>query len=76
MSSLSHRLRTLTPGQYEIRGSDQEGIRRALLFPKHILRAEREADAPRREALAIQRERLRTIRKEQKSAPNNRYIAR
>jgi hypothetical protein len=67
MSSFSHRLRTLAPGQYEIVAvRTKRGITRALLFPKSILRAEWEADAPMREALAIKRERLRTKREERK----------
>jgi hypothetical protein len=35
-----------------------------MLLPKAILEAERAADAPFREAMAIKRERLRTIRAE------------
>ena len=67
MSSFSHRLRTLAPGQYEIvEVRTKRGITRALLFPKAILRAEQEADAPLREALAIKRETLRARREERK----------
>lgn len=63
MSSFSYRLRTLSPGQYEIvEVRTRRGITRALLFPKDILRTEWEADAPLREALAIKRERLRAKR--------------
>jgi hypothetical protein len=46
--------------------SDPEMIAAFLLFPKSILRAEWEANAPMREALAIKRERLRTKREERK----------
>jgi hypothetical protein len=43
--------RTLAPGQYEIvEVHTRRGITRALLFPKAILRAEWEADAPVRGA--------------------------
>lgn len=67
MSSFSHRLRTLAPGQYEIvEVRTRRGITRALLFPKNILRAEWEADAPMREAVAIKRERLRARREAKK----------
>jgi hypothetical protein len=67
MSSFSHRLRTLAPGQYElVEVQTKRGITRALVFPKAILEAEREADAPLREALAIKRERLRARREERK----------
>ena len=55
MSSFSHRLRTLAPGQYEIvEVQTRRGITRALLFPKDILRAD------------IKRERLRARREERK----------
>jgi hypothetical protein len=46
----------------------KRGITRALLFPKVILEAEREADTPLREALAIKRETLRARREERKKA--------
>jgi hypothetical protein len=36
----------------------RRGVTRAVLFPKAILRAEFEADAPMREAMRIKRERL------------------
>jgi len=69
MSSFSHRLRTLAPGQYElVEVRTKRGITRALLFPKVILEAEREADTPLREALAIKRETLRARREERKKA--------
>ena len=61
-AAFSNRLRTLASGQYEIvEVRTRRGITRALLFPKDILRAEWEADAPMREALAIERKRLRTM---------------
>jgi hypothetical protein len=67
MSSFSHRLRILAPAQYEIvEVQTRRGVTRALLFPKDILRAEWEADAPIREALAFKRERLRARREERK----------
>ena len=66
-AAFSHRLRALAPGEYEIvEVRTWRGITRALLFPKEILRAEREADAPLREALAIKREQLRAKREERK----------
>jgi hypothetical protein len=55
---------TLAPGQYKIvEVQTRRGITRALLFPRDIFRAEWEASAPLREALAIKRERLRAKRK-------------
>jgi len=67
MSSFSHRLRTLAPAQYEIvEVQTRRGVTRALLFPKDILRAQWEADAPIREALSFKRERLRARREERK----------
>ena|SRR5690242_1956252 len=60
MRSFSRRLRTLAPGQYEIvEVQTKRGITRALIFPKDILRAEWNVDAPMREAFAIKRKRLR-----------------
>jgi hypothetical protein len=44
----------------------KRGITRAFLFPKAILEAEREADTPLREALAIKRETLRARREERR----------
>jgi len=56
-------------GTYEIvEVQTKRGITRALLFPKVILEAEREADTPLREALAIKRETLRARREERKKA--------
>jgi hypothetical protein len=50
-------------GTYElVEVRTRRGVTRALLFPKAILRAEFEADAPLREAMRIKRERLRTKR--------------
>jgi len=67
MAAFSHRLRTLAPGQYEIvEVQTRRGITRALLFPKALLRAEWEANAPLPEALAIKRERLQAKREERK----------
>jgi len=73
MAAFSHRLRTLAPGQYEIvEVQTRRGITRALLFPKALLRAEWEANAPLPEALAIKRERLQAKREERKSGLHNR----
>ena len=61
------RLRTLAPAQYQIvEVRTKRGIARALLFPKAILQAEQDSDAPLREALAIKRETLRARRAERK----------
>jgi hypothetical protein len=58
MTAFSKRVATLAPGQYEIvEVQTKRGITRALLFPKAILQAEWEADAPMREAMAIKRAR-------------------
>jgi hypothetical protein len=47
------------PGTYElVEVRTRRGTTRALLFPKAILRAEFDADAPMREANRIKRERL------------------
>ena len=51
------------PGTYElVEVQTKRGINRALLFPKAILRAEFNADAPLREAMRIKRERLQAKR--------------
>ena len=51
------------PGTYElVEVRTRRGVTRALLFPKAILRAEFEADAPLREAMRIKRERLQAKR--------------
>ena len=53
------------PGTYElVEVRTKRGITKALLFPKAILRAEFEDDAPMRETLAIKRERWRAKRAE------------
>ena len=63
--SFTKRRRLLSPDQYEIVGvRTSRGVRRAMLFPKTILKAEWQADAPLREALASKRERLRVKRAE------------
>ena len=47
------------PGTYElVEVRTRRGVTRALLFPKAILRAEFEANAPIREAIRVKRERL------------------
>jgi hypothetical protein len=51
------------PGIYElVEVPTKRGVTRALLFPRALLRAEFEADAPMREAMRIKRERLRAKR--------------
>jgi hypothetical protein len=51
------------PGTYElVEVRTKRGVTRALLFPKAILGAEFEADAPMREAMRIKREWLRAKR--------------
>ena len=51
------------PGTYElVEVQTSRGVTRALLFPKTMLRAEFEANAPLREAMRIKRERLRAKR--------------
>jgi hypothetical protein len=62
------RRRLLSPEQYvlaEVRTS--RGVSRVMLFSKAITRAEREANAPMREAMAIKRERLRALREKRAS---------
>ena len=55
--------RLAQPGTYElVEVQTKRGINRALLFPKAILRAEFNADAPLREAMRIKRERLQAKR--------------
>ena len=47
------------PGTYElVEVRTRRGMTRALLFPKAIVRAELDAEAPIREAIRIKRERL------------------
>jgi hypothetical protein len=61
--SFSKRQRLLTRDQYEIVDvRTSHGVRRAMLLPKAILKAEWEADAPFRDALDIKRGRLRAKR--------------
>jgi hypothetical protein len=51
----------LSPDQYEIVDvRTDHGMRRAMLFPKEILKAEWDAAAPLRDALIIRRERWRS----------------
>ena len=60
MPAFINRQRRLSRDQYEIVDvHTSRGVRRAMLFPKAILQAEFEANAPLLEALAIKRERLR-----------------
>jgi hypothetical protein len=59
------RQRLSAADQYEIVDvHTSRGVRRAMLFPKAILQAEFEANAPLREAMAIKRERWRARRAE------------
>jgi hypothetical protein len=56
--AFAKRQRLLSRDQYklvEVRTS--RGVRPAMLFPKAVIQAEREANAPFREAMAIKRER-------------------
>ena len=57
------------PGTYElVEVRTRRGVTRALLFPRTILRAEFEANAPMREATRIKRERLRAKRTAKEAA--------
>ncbi len=57
------RQRLLSPDQYEIVDvRTSEGMKRAMLFPRAILKAERNADALLRDALTMRRERWRALR--------------
>jgi hypothetical protein len=47
-----------------------QGVRRAMLFPKAVLKAEWDAAAPLRDALAIRRERWRALRSQTKKRPS------
>jgi hypothetical protein len=61
----------LSPDQYEIVDvRTSRGVIRAMLFPKAILKAEWEADAPFREAMAIKREQLGAKRAEKEKKPS------
>ena len=57
------RQRHLSPDQYEVvHVRTSQGVRRAMLFPRAILKAEWATAAPLRDALAIRRERWRALR--------------
>ena len=57
--------KVISPDQYEIVDvRTDRGMRRAMLFPKAILKAEWDAAAPLRDALTIRRERWRPLRSE------------
>jgi hypothetical protein len=63
LPAFSKRQQLLSTDQYEIVDvHTPRGVRRAMLFPKAILQAEFAANAPLREVLVIQRERLRAKR--------------
>jgi hypothetical protein len=55
--TFAQRQQLLSPDQYEIVDvRTSQGMRRAMVFPKAILKAEWEASAPLRDALIIRRE--------------------
>jgi hypothetical protein len=57
------RKRRLSPDRYEIVDvRTSQGVRRAMLFPKAVLKAEWDAAAPLRDGLAIRRDRWRALR--------------
>jgi hypothetical protein len=61
--AFTKRQQLLSPDQYNIVDvRTSRGVRRAMLFPKAILQAEFAANAPMRERMAINRERLRAKR--------------
>jgi hypothetical protein len=61
--AFAKRQRLLSPEQYVIvEVLTSRGVSRVMLFSKAIIQAERAADAPFREAMAIKRERLRALR--------------
>jgi hypothetical protein len=61
--AFAKRQRLLSPEQYEIAEvRTSRGVSRVMLFSQDIIQAEREANAPLREAVAIKRERLRALR--------------
>ena len=63
--AFTKRQRLLSPEQYQIVDvRTSRGMRRAMLFSKAILQAEWEAEAPRREAMALKRARLEVKRVE------------
>jgi hypothetical protein len=61
--AFAKRQRLLSPEQYEIvEVRTSRGVSRVMLFSKAIIRAEWEANAPLREAMATKRERWRAKR--------------
>ena len=61
--AFAKRERLLSPEQYEIAEvRTSRGVSRVMLFSQDIIQAEREANAPFREAMAIKHERLRALR--------------
>ena len=59
--------RLLSPEQYEIvEARTSRGVSRVMLFSKAIVQAERDANAPLREAMAIKGERWRVKRAEER----------
>ena len=61
--AFAKRQRLLSPEQYEIAEvRTSRGVSRVMLFSKAIIRAEWEANAPLREAMATKRERWRAKR--------------
>jgi hypothetical protein len=62
-TAFAKRQRLLSPEQYEIvEVRTSRGVSRVMLFSKAIIRAEWEANAPLREAMATKRERWRAKR--------------
>ncbi len=54
--AFAKRLRVLSPEQYQILAAHtRRGVRKVLLFSKHVLAAEWLADKPRRDRLAAKR---------------------
>jgi hypothetical protein len=61
--AFTKRQQLLSPDQYELVDvRTRSGVRRAMLFPEAILQAEFAANAPMRQRMAINRERLRAKR--------------
>ena len=70
--AFTKRQQMLSPDQYEIVDvrTPRRGVRRAMIFPKAILQAEFEANAPLRERMAIKRKQLRAKRPAKQTSPS------
>jgi hypothetical protein len=69
--AFTKRQQMLSPDQYEIVDvRTLRGVRRAMLFPKAVLQAEFEANAPLRERMAIKRKQLRAKRPAKQTSPS------